>query len=82
MRSQDMNTVATIKNTVKIEHCQARRIKCVARTDMPEIGVKAGEKFHLVRVSGSTYMVKRIEVLSRIVGIDGSVTRRHPLIIR
>lgn len=69
-----MKNVAVTKMIIKIEHCESRRIRCIARQDIPEIGILAGEKFHLVRVSGSSYMVKKITVLSRVVNMDGSVT--------
>jgi len=65
-------TSTTIK-TVTVEHTQARRIRCTARIDMPEYGLVAGQRFHLVRVSGTTYEIKKIEIIERRELTNGSV---------
>ena len=48
-----MKTLTNTGKTVKIEHTEQEYIKCVARFDMPEIGIKAGETFYLARSASS-----------------------------
>jgi len=56
---------ATTKKTVTLEFCSAKRLKCTAKVDMPEYGLVAGQRFHLVHTHGNTYAVKAITVNAR-----------------
>jgi len=54
-----------IKKTVVLEFCSAKRIKCTAKQDMPEYGLVAGRRFHLVHLRGNEYAIKFITVKAR-----------------
>src|SRR6478735_5399220 len=56
-----------IKKTITLEFCTSMRIKCVAKADMPEYGIVAGQRFHLVRLHSNSqkYVVKAITVTGR-----------------
>lgn len=49
-----------MQKTVKITYTDAALITCTARADMPEAGIKQGEKFYLARSSqndGTYYII-------------------------
>src|SRR5579871_3103240 len=54
-----------IKKTITLEFTNAKRIKCTAKQDMPEYGIVAGQRFHLVHMYGNEYAVKALTVTGR-----------------
>lgn len=62
----------TVKTTIEVRHTQQRRIRCVARQDLPEYGIAKGERFILQRVKGTTYEVKKITVVDSEILPDGT----------
>ena len=68
-----MVTATEIKKTVHIEQ-NRRMIAVIAKKDMPEYGIRAGQKFYLLRVGKFEYEVKTIAVTNRQVSDEGTVT--------
>lgn len=58
------NTTTTLP-TVTVLHTEQPLIRCTARFDLPEYGIKVGESFILQRIRRNTYIVKKLEILSR-----------------
>lgn len=59
--------------TVNVTHTQQSIIRCVARQDMPQFNIKAGERFVLQRVSKGVYRVRTIAIGEREELESGSV---------
>jgi|SRR5579859_56519 len=72
-RTAKITQTATIKTTIEITNSHQARIRCIARVDMPEYGIKAGQRFHLIRQRGTTYAIKAIKVISREITANGDV---------
>lgn len=70
----EVATPGVIRATVKVLHTEQELIHCIAKTDMPEYGLKKDEQFDLVRSSandGTYYIVVTLPLIGRHCGCKG-----------
>lgn len=72
-----MNAVVTEITTVTVTHTKQARFRCVARVDMPQFGIVAGQAFFLVKVRGDQYEIKAIFVEECEIAASGDATYTH-----